>query len=277
MASQPKKAPTKQTEAKPKATPAPKAETKPAEPSKTQAATVPPVPETLLKKRRNTRERVVKEKLSKEAVKKARITTRRTIFKKAEAYIKEYRAKERSLITYRRQAKAAGNFYLEPEAKVAFVVRIRGINQLHPKPKKILQLLRLRQINNGVFVKLTKATITMLKLVEPYITYGYPNQKTVKELVYKRGFAKIHKNRIPITDNSIIEQHLGKYKIICMEDIVHELYTVGPHFREVSRFMWPFKLSTPKGGYTKVTRHYTDGGDAGNREDKINALIRRMN
>jgi len=253
-----------------------KTETKPAETSKTKAA-VPPVPETLLKKRRSTRERVSGEKKTKEAVKKIRISARRTIFKKAEAYIKEYRAKERSLITYRRQAKSAGNFYLEPEAKVAFVVRIRGINQLHPKPKKILQLLRLRQINNGVFVKLTKATITMLKLVEPYITYGYPNLKTVKDLVYKRGFAKIHKNRIPITDNSTIEQHLGRIGIICMEDLVHELYTVGPHFKEVSRFLWPFKLSTPKGGYTKVTRHYTDGGDAGNREDKINALIKRMN
>jgi len=36
---------------------------------------------------------------------------------------------------------------------VAFVMRIRGINGVSPKVKKILQLLRLRQIQNGVFVK----------------------------------------------------------------------------------------------------------------------------
>jgi hypothetical protein len=42
--------------------------------------------------------------------------------------------------------------------------------------------------------------------VEPYIAWGYPNQKTVKELIYKRGFGKVNGNRIPLTDNKIIEQ-----------------------------------------------------------------------
>ena len=40
-----------------------------------------------------------------------------------------------------------------------------SINEIAPKPRKILQLLRLLQINNGVFVKVTKATQQMLRLV----------------------------------------------------------------------------------------------------------------
>ena len=48
-----------------------------------------------------------------------------------------------------------------------------SINEIAPKPRKILQLLRLLQINNGVFVRATRATQQMLRLVEPYITYGY--------------------------------------------------------------------------------------------------------
>lgn len=56
----------------------------------------------------------------------------------------------------RREAKAAGGFYVEPEPRVALVVRIRGINDLHPKTRKVLQLLRLRQIHNAVFVKINK-------------------------------------------------------------------------------------------------------------------------
>jgi large subunit ribosomal protein L7e len=48
-----------------------------------------------------------------------------------------------------------------------------SINNLAPKPKKVLQLLRLLQINNGVFVKVTKATAQMLQIIEPYIAYGY--------------------------------------------------------------------------------------------------------
>lgn len=72
-----------------------------------------------------------------------------------------------------------GNYYVPDEPKLAFVVRIRGINGLSPKPRKVLQLLRLRQINNGVFVKLNKATINMLRIAEPFIAYGYPNLKVI--------------------------------------------------------------------------------------------------
>ena len=47
-----------------------------------------------------------------------------------------------------------------------------SINAMHPKTRKILQLLRLRQIFNGVFLKVNKATINMLRRVEPYVAYG---------------------------------------------------------------------------------------------------------
>ena len=147
-----------------------------------------------------------------------------------------------------------------------------------PKPRKIMQLLRLLQINNGVFVKVTKATTEMLKVVEPYIAYGTPSVKSVRDLIYKRGYGKINKQRIPLTDNQIIEENLGKFGIICMEDLVHEIVTVGPNFKQASNFLWPFKLSNPTGGFrTRKFKHFVEGGDLGNREEKINALIKQMN
>jgi len=163
---------------------------------------------------------------------------------------------------------------LRPRSPLFF--RLRGILGVSPKPRKVLQLLRLRQLNNGVFIRLNKATKNMLRLCEPYVAYGYPNLKTIRMLVYKRGFAKIKGQRIPLTDNAIIEHNLGKLGIICMEDIVHELYTCGPHFPEVTRFLWPFKLSNPKGGFIDKGRHYCEGGDAGDREDLINELLVKM-
>ena len=33
----------------------------------------------------------------------------------------------------KKEAKAAKGFYVEPEAKLAFVIRIRGLNKIHPK------------------------------------------------------------------------------------------------------------------------------------------------
>jgi len=256
---------TTQAPAKTTAAPAKKAET----PAK-------PVPETLIKKRRTAEIIRKHNEAKKAALKKKHRITRRAIFKRAEQYVSEYRSQERSLIRSRRQAKEVGNFFLEPEAKLAFVIRVRGINGLAPKPRKILQLLRLRQINNGVFVRLNGATLTMLKAIEPFIVFGYPNLKSVRELIYKRGFAKVDRRRTPITDNAIIDNALGKFKIQCVEDLVHEIFTVGPHFKQASRFLWPFKLNTPKGGWSNIKTHYNEGGDLGNREGKINKLLRKM-
>jgi len=179
-------------------------------------------------------------------------------------------------VRMRRQAKAAGNHFVEAEAKLIFVVRIRGLNDMHPKTKKILQIMRLRQMNMGVFMKVSKAATEMLKRVEPYVSYGYPNIKSVKDLIYKRGYGKVNKNRIPLLDNQIVEDSLGKYGLKCMEDLVHEIYTVGPHFREANNFLWPFKLRPAKGGQPKKRKGFCEGGQAGNREALMNGLIQRM-
>lgn len=178
----------------------------------------------------------------------------------------------------KRAAKKTGDFYVPAQPKLAFVVRIKGINKIPPKPRKIMQLLRLLQINNGVFIKLTKATSQMLTLIEPYVTYGEPNLKSVRELIYKRGYGKVNGQRIPLTDNAIIEEHLGKFGIISIEDLVHEITTVGPSFKQASNFLYPFKLSNPLGGWRqRKFKHYVEGGEAGERDTFINALIRKMN
>lgn len=178
----------------------------------------------------------------------------------------------------KRIARSTGSHYVEEEAKLAFVIRIKGINKISPKPKKVLQLLRLLQINNGVFVRLTKATKEMLKIVEPFVAFGEPNLKSVRELIYKRGFGKVDNQRIPLTDNKIIEKSLGSADIICMEDLIHEIVTVGPNFKAASNFLWPFQLSCPTGGFEKrKLLGFVEGGDTGNRDKKINELIRKMN
>lgn len=118
----------------------------------------------------------------------------------------------------------------------------------------------------------------MMKFIEPWVAYGYPNLKSVKELIYKRGYGKVKKQRIALTDNSIVERALGKYGIVCMEDLIHEIFTIGPNFKQASNFLWPFKLSNPTGSFRRRKfKHFIEGGDLGNREEHINALIRKMN
>ena len=116
----------------------------------------------------------------------------------------------------------------------------------------------------------------MIRRVEPYVTYGYPTQKTIRDLVYKRGYGKVNKSRLPLTDNGIVEGQLGKHGIATVEDLINEINTVGPHFKEANNFLWPFKLNSPRKGFAEKRHPYHNGGVWGNREDQINELIRRM-
>lgn len=49
------------------------------------------------------------------------------IFRRAEKYVIEYRRKQREQLKLKRGAEKIGNFYVAPEPKLAFVIRIRGL------------------------------------------------------------------------------------------------------------------------------------------------------
>jgi len=58
--------------------------------------------------------------------------------------------------------------------------------------------------------------------------------------------------------------------------LVHEIATLGPHFKEANHFLWTFKLAPPRGGYTAKRQPFHSGGDWGNREELINEFVGNM-
>ncbi|KAL4677735.1 hypothetical protein H8959_020409 [Pygathrix nigripes] len=158
------------------------------------------VPETLKKKQRNFAELKIKHLRRKFAQKMLRKARRKLIYEEMKHFTR--------------------NIGRCTELKCEWPGWIRGINGVSPKVRKVLQLLRLCQIFNGTFVKLNKASINMLRIVELYLAWGYPNLKSVNELIDKRGYGKINKKQIALTDNTLIARSLGKYGIICMEDLI---------------------------------------------------------
>merc|ERR1719150_959120 len=128
---------------------------------------------------------------------------------------------QQKLIMMKRQAKQTGNFFVEPEAKMMMVIRITGVNKMTPKTRKIFKLLRLDQLHKAVFVKCTKPMMNMLKCIQPYVVCGYPNLKTVKELILSRGYGRVNGMRIPIQDNQMISAALGKVGIHGVDDLIH--------------------------------------------------------
>ncbi|XP_030744569.1 60S ribosomal protein L7-like [Echinops telfairi] len=174
------------------------------------------------------------------------LQARRTlIYGKAKHHHKEGGQMGRTEIRMARMAGKAGNFYVTREPSLASVLRVRGVSGVIPKVRKVLQLLRLRQIVTGTRVKLNKTSMNMLGIVEPYVahtyTQPYPTLKSANELMHKRGDGKISKKRMALTDNAPTARSLGQYDPICMEDRIHESCTVGKRFKEANNFLWPFK------------------------------------
>jgi ribosomal protein L30/L7E len=138
-----------------------------------------PAPESVLKKRKRAEKWEAESKAQAAAAQTKGADKKAEAFKRAEDYIKTYREQEQSLVTLKRAARAKGTYYVEPEPKLLFVMRLRGINGMHPKTRHIMKVLRLLQIHNGVFMRVNKAIMNNLVKVDPYIMYGYPNLKTV--------------------------------------------------------------------------------------------------
>ena len=203
---------------------------------------------------------------------------RAEVLKRTVNHYKAFRAAKQEIANTKRQCKINGDLYSAAEEKLFLVVRIKGVNHIPAKYRKILKLLRLRQINNAVFVRANASTIKLLRLVDPYVTYGYPSHKTVRDLIYKRGALKINGQRIPITSNCMIKKALGDKDVVCVEDIINEIYTVGKNFKEVNNKLCPFKLNTARGGLAKKNKktHFILGGAFGNREKLINKLVCHM-
>ncbi|VVA95861.1 unnamed protein product [Arabis nemorensis] len=236
------------------------------------------IPEVILKKRKNRDELAFIRKKQLELGNFIKKKKKVADIKRPEDFVLEFRAKELDLIRMKQRVKRPKSTPPPVKSNLVFIVRIQGKNDMCPKTKKILNSLRLRSTFTGVFAKATDGLFEKLLKVQPYVTYGYPNEKSVKDLIYKKGYTIIEGNPVPLTDNNIIEQALGEHKMFGIEDLVNEVARVGDHFREVMRFLGPMKLNKPEAGVLHGKKQvFSEGGDTGNREDKINDLIVKMN
>uniref|UniRef100_A0A2K6FE95 Ribosomal protein L30 ferredoxin-like fold domain-containing protein n=1 Tax=Propithecus coquereli TaxID=379532 RepID=A0A2K6FE95_PROCO len=220
---------------------------------------IPLVPENLLKKRKAYQP--LKATQAKQALlaKKEQRKGKGPRFKRLESFLHD------SWVCLRRLEVKPHALELPDKHSLALVVRIQRINGVSSLVQKTVARLRLKKIFSGVFVRVTPQSLKLLRMVEPYVTWGFPNLKSVRELILKRGQAKVKNKTIPLTDNTVIKEHLGKF------DLIHEIAFPGKHFQEISWFLRPFQLS--------VARHATKNkvGFLKEMGECINQLIRQLN
>jgi large subunit ribosomal protein L7e len=59
--------------------------------------------------------------------------------------------------------------------------------------------------------------------------------KSVREMIYKRGYAKVRGQRIPITSNAIIEKKLCMYDMFCLMSRINCINLFRSHLLGLSR------------------------------------------
>jgi len=83
-----------------------------------------------------------------------------------------------------------------------------------------LAKLHLKELNNAIILFYNKENFKVVKLIESYITWGYINKYTIEDLLRKRGSVTTGSDEPNDLDNVNIENALGKFGIVCIEDII---------------------------------------------------------
>ncbi|KAJ6238491.1 60S ribosomal protein L7 [Anaeramoeba flamelloides] len=198
----------------------------------------------------------------------------------AEKIIKTTRQRNKSLSGLQRRSRTIPEFKKEDEGKLIFAIRVKVQNasQMHTKVFKILKLLRLNKFHSGVFLRLTKATHQLLHLVSPYVVYGFPSTLSVRNLIFKRSYILKNGEKTALSSNKLVSERLGKFDIICIEDLVSQIVERREYFNKCTQFLLPFKLNFERDFYKNLLRkHGIQKIKYGNINERINDIIKQMN
>ncbi|XP_068151695.1 uncharacterized protein RpL7-like [Drosophila tropicalis] len=234
------------------------------------------------RKRRILQDQSVFEQKRNDRIKRLKKTKEHHKFRRAESFVMGYLKAERTAkrikqtILRTNVTKQSATAAEDTNSRLLLVMRHSGKKIFDKTTTEILRTLRLGLRHNAVFVENTKENQLLLRVIEPFVVYGFPSLSTIRELLFKKGFARIDGKKTAIQSNTMVEQQLGEQGVICLEDIIHEIYTVGPNFAAVNNFLCAFTMSSPRDGWKKkVSVSFKRGGEYGDRGQGINELIAR--
>jgi large subunit ribosomal protein L7e len=226
----------------------------------------PLISETLLKKRRSLDELKHRRNLTVSSqIKRRRVVRGEDIrVKRPEQYIKERRIEKGSLNKMNRKKKEVERRKTKIidkksiKSTVGFVVRVHEGRHTSEEIKRVLKEMKLTKKYDAIFMNLNEDNMEKLKAYDSYLAYGYLSKKLVDELIHRRAYSTITGKKDALSDNNIVEKVLGDKGILCLNDLSHEIYTVGPHFNDAIAILNTFKLSAPVGNYEKKILHVHD-------------------
>lgn len=234
--------------------------------------------ETILKnktKLKELRERKAKQKLKNIITMKNRQKPTDEI-KRPEDFVIEYREKQKNYKQYKNRKNKQLDILNIKDNDLVFIIRIKGNKHLTDHQKTVFKILKLLKQHEGQIYIVDKNLKKVISSVENFIIYGFINKKNFKNVVSKRGFLKFNNALMPIKSNKLVEDVFGEKNIICIEDLVSEVFSKGIHFDFIKKSLRTFKLNKPTEGYGDKTCRHNKGGAWGFYGQDLNSLIEKM-
>ena len=234
------------------------------------------------KKNQGIKKEKLSERVNNELLKKKRRYEATHQYLSAQKLVKNYREKQKSHTAYKYRLKTSNkvlNLKYDKTKEHLPIIIIRICGQWERIPKEIQLILakfHLKELNNAIILFYNTENFKMVKLIESYVTWGYINKYTIEDLLRKRGSVTSGNDEPNELDNVNIENALGKFGIVCIEDIIFELTKETENAKHVLNYLGYFKLEKNDEGFDKANISFEKGGNQGFRGDKINALLKKM-
>lgn len=155
------------------------------------------------------------------------------------------------------------------EKKSLLAIRIRGTLNIPGRVKDTLRMLRIDRNNYATLLDDRPDYQGMLHMAKDYITWGEPDQETIKLLLEKRG-------EIP-GGKKLTDEKLSDLGYTSFEELANSIYKCEIELNRIEGVKPFFRLHPPRKGFkSSVKRSYKNKGELGYRGEDINELARRM-
>lgn len=208
------------------------------------------VAETVLKRRHEDLQEKAERAKEMRRLKRARkISLQTNTVKSAQHFVKKALAAAQDRKRLRVQRNRVPKQQRKPQARLYCVVR----NHRKGGCKETLAALAslgLTRPYSCTLIPNDEAATKLLRAVSPFVFYGLPSPTTVRRLFITRGRMQTEEGEgeegVPLSDNVMIEEAFGSFGVLCLEDLLDEVISCGPHFGEIMQRVGHFQLASLK-------------------------------
>lgn len=133
------------------------------------------------------------------------------------------------------------------ESFPVLIVRAKG-KQIPKEVADAFAAIGLEKLYSARLILPTMRTHKLIKQLTPFSIVGHPEKQQIEELIRTRG-ALLNpetKSKRFISGNQMLEQHLGQFNILCIEDLVDTIVGRGENAEEVLQHLAPFDFHPPR-------------------------------